>query len=125
MSAFSLKKTDRILKRSGFLRLSREGRRIHGEHFVVNYFTNSSGNMRLGVTVSKRVGCAVIRNRIKRLVRECFRLNKARISGACDMNIIAKTGAASLSSRKISQILGNLFYEISEDCKNEAVVGAH
>ena len=125
MSAFSFKKSERILKRYGFVRLFKEGYRIHREPFVVNYASNGLGNLRLGITVSKKVGCAVIRNRIKRLVREYFRLHKAQIENAYDLNIIAKPGAARLSCQEINQALSHLFSEISKDCRDEAVVGTH
>ncbi|MDY6953492.1 MAG: ribonuclease P protein component, partial [Thermodesulfobacteriota bacterium] len=118
--AFSLKKAERILKRDDFKRLFQCGKKIHRDHFVVYYCRNSLGILRMGVTVSKRVGRAVIRNRIKRLVRESFRLNKALCDHACDMNIIAKTGAAELSFQETDQALGNIFKEISKDCKHEA-----
>lgn len=125
LSAFSFKKTERIRKRSDYLRLFKEGKRIHGDCFVVNYLENSLGNTRLGITVSKKVGCAVIRNRIKRLVREYFRLNKARITGAYDMNIVARPGIADFSTQKINQALEQIYSEISKDCNNEAAFGAH
>lgn len=126
MSAFSFKKAERVLRETDFVRLSKYGRRVRGDFFVVSYFRNSRGNLRLGVTVSKKVGCAVIRNRIKRLVRECFRMNKALVDCAYDMNVIAQTNAASLSSQEVNRALKTMFCEISKDCKNEAVaVGAH
>jgi ribonuclease P protein component len=125
LSAFSFKKSERILKRSEFVSLFKKGHRIHRKHFVLNYLRNGLGNLRLGITVSKKVGGAVIRNRIKRLVREYFRLHKARIESAYDLNFIAKPGAARLSSQQINQTLGHFFSEISKDCKNEAVVGTH
>jgi len=126
LSAFSLKKGVRLLRRADFKRLSKYGRTIHRDHFLVTYCRNSLDNPRLGVTVSKRVGRAVIRNRIKRLVREYFRLNKTLFDDTYDMNVIAKSGAASLSSQEINQTLESIFREMSKDSKHEAVAtGTH
>jgi ribonuclease P protein component len=67
-----------------------------------------------------------MRNRIKRLVREYFRLNRARFDDACDMNVIARTGAANLSSQEINQTLESIFREMSKDSKYEAMAtGTH
>ena len=67
-----------------------------------------------------------MRNRIKRLVREYFRLNRARFDKAYDMNVIARTGAANLSSQEIHQTLESIFREMSKDSKYEAMAtGTH
>jgi ribonuclease P protein component len=66
--AFSLKRRERLRKRSDFERLSKDGDRINSDYFLIVYTRNGLGRLRLGVTVSKRVGRAVIRNRLKRLV---------------------------------------------------------
>ncbi len=62
------------LRRSGeFLRLQRTGVRYQTAHFVCFAATlRNSDHSRLGVTVSRRIGKAVVRNRIKRRLRECF-----------------------------------------------------
>jgi ribonuclease P protein component len=52
---------------------------------------------RLGVTVTKKVGNAVVRNRIKRLVREVFRLQRARLPAGLDLVWVAKQQAATAS----------------------------
>jgi ribonuclease P protein component len=60
------------------------------EHFLVFVMDRyDSAPARLGITVTRKVGNAVRRNRIKRLVREWFR-RRARELGSCDLVIIAK-----------------------------------
>jgi ribonuclease P protein component len=55
-----------------------------------------NGRARLGVTVSRRVGNAVVRNRVKRLVREVFRLNAAWFAPGRDYVVVARPSAAAL-----------------------------
>jgi len=119
LSAFSLKKTERILKRADFKRLSKYGARIQKDHFLIVYSRNRFGNLRLVVTASRKVGSAVVRNRIKRLVRERFRLSKALFNNSYDIHVIARPGAASLSSQEISQVLEDMFCEIARGYKHE------
>lgn len=112
---FTFTRDDRIRKRPDYLRLSREGRRVSNRYFIANYGPGRTERHRLGVTVTRKVGKAVVRNRIKRLARECFRLNRHRISGARDINVIAKPQAAQLSGREFSSHLLALFHRISRD----------
>ena len=126
MGAFSLTKSERLLRRSDFERLSKQGDRMNGEYFIVLYSQNDLGRSRLGVTVSKRVGCAVIRNRVKRLAREYFRRHKTFSGHSYDISIIAKRGASHLSSRQTQRALEAVVRDILRDCKHEAVfAGTH
>ena len=126
MGTFSLTKSERLLRRTDFEKLSEDGHRIDSDYFVILYSRNGLGKLRLGVTVSKRVGCAVIRNRVKRLVRERFRLRKALFSDSYDVNVIAKGGTSDLSSREIGGALEAIVRDILRDCNHEAVsAGAH
>jgi len=110
---FSFTKADRILKRRDYVALSKSGRRVQNEHFIAYFAPNSHTGSRIGITVTKKVGPAVKRNRIKRLVREYFRLNRHSLSGKWDINIIAKRHIADLSSEKAFRSLQNIVERIS------------
>ena len=70
---------DRIRKRSEYQTIYDRGQRIPSGHFVLFVMRNGAGRPRLGITVTKRVGNAVKRNRAKRLVREIFRRHKSEL----------------------------------------------
>ena len=110
---FSFKKEDRILKRSEFLELNRSGRKIQNEGFIALFKPGRHNGPRLGVTVTRKVGKAAQRNRVKRLVREYFRLNRQLLNQNWDINIVAKQKAADLSSEKVFSFLQDLFEKIS------------
>jgi ribonuclease P protein component len=110
---FFLKKADRILKRHEFVALSKSGRRLQNEHFIAIFAAAQFGRSRLGITVTKKVGKAVERNRIKRFVREFFRLNRHLYSGKWDINIIAKRQIAGVSAEKVYRALQDIFHQIS------------
>jgi ribonuclease P protein component len=91
----TLKKWERIAKRKDFLSVSREAeKKIETREFLVLIKKNSKQHSRLGITVSKKVGNAVRRNRIKRQVREQFRKNKSHLPKGYDIVFIARKGIA-------------------------------
>lgn len=97
---FAFGPADRLRRSDEFARIRREGLRFQTAHFVV-YATKSpdTGCTRLGVTVSRRVGKAVARNRIKRRIRECFRLSlKDTLPPGTEMVVIARRGADALDT---------------------------
>ena len=109
---FSFTKADRILKRTEFLHLSRYGKKISNNHFIVLFCPGRFDRSRLGITASRKVGKAVKRNRIKRFAREYFRLHRHEIKGYWDINIIAKKEAAELTSEQAYLSLKDVFDRI-------------
>lgn len=85
---------DRLRKRFEFRRLGNQGKRVHTRSFVLQIAPSDYEQPRLGITVSRQVGKAVRRNRIKRLLREAFRQNRALFPLASDIVVIAKGGCA-------------------------------
>jgi len=55
----------------------------------------------VGITVSRKVGGAVVRNRVKRMIREYVRIHYRRLPTAADISIIARPGTAVLSSSQL------------------------
>ena len=64
---------EKIRRRAEYQRCYRKGRRRHGTYSTVHFVPNSLGHPRLGITVTRKVGPAVVRNRLKRRVREIYR----------------------------------------------------
>jgi ribonuclease P protein component len=63
---------------------------------------------RLGITVSRKVGNAVTRNRLKRVIREWFRVSRGGLSPAGDLVVIARKGAGLLDAQEIRNELDGL-----------------
>jgi ribonuclease P protein component len=66
------------------------------------------GGPRLGLTVSRKVGNAVVRNRVKRRIREWFRRERGCFGGAWDVVVIARREAAALDFEASAQVLSGL-----------------
>jgi ribonuclease P protein component len=64
---------ERLRRRADYLRCYRTGRRRHGSIAIVYFVPNQLGSPRLGITASRKVGKAVVRQRIKRRIREVYR----------------------------------------------------
>ena len=108
MKSFSLPKNERLLNRKDFVNLNRSGKRYRTKHFTVICKENGLDVSRLGITVNKKIGNAVKRNKVKRLVREFFRLNKRDAPKGHDIVIIANRGAEGLVLGKITEELGEI-----------------
>jgi ribonuclease P protein component len=101
----------RLRNRSEFLRLHGPVQKFPAKGILVVWLDNNLSHARLGVTVSKKVGCAVIRNRVKRFIRETFRTNRHQLPSV-DLNVIARSESATMDFHTLQQELLKAFRHI-------------
>ncbi|HSW38113.1 MAG TPA: ribonuclease P protein component [Acidobacteriota bacterium] len=80
----------RIIRSSDYRIIYKTGLKVYSERFILFGRFNHAGYPRLGLTVSRKVGGAVVRNRVKRLFREIFRRSIDQIPCRLDIVVNAK-----------------------------------
>ncbi|HVR42966.1 MAG TPA: ribonuclease P protein component [Thermoanaerobaculia bacterium] len=93
----ALPKKERIAKRREFVLAYEEGARQFGRYSVVFTRANTAGHPRLGVTATKKLGKAHVRNRVRRWTREVYRRNRGPLGlegAAFDFVVNLKASAA-------------------------------
>lgn len=102
-----LRRVQRLRSPRDFQRVRAQGRRVSGAVLLLGYAARSepdnSGLTRIGLSVSRRVGGAVVRNRVKRRLREVIRRQLARIAPGYDLVITARPGAADARMETLEQ----------------------
>ena len=110
--AARLRRTNRLRESRDFRRVGQQGVRSASPHFVVIVGEQRPGaegsEPVLGITVSKKIGTAVERNRVKRRIREWFRHNRAVLPRNAAVVVIARRGAADLGAAEVEQELEEL-----------------
>ena len=86
-------RTARLLKHADFDRVYKQGRRHFSSHMTVFYLRQAEGEARIGFTVGRILGGAVVRNRVKRRMREAVRHWRALLKGPIDVVINPKKSA--------------------------------
>ena len=99
----------RLLRRLDFQRVYKQGQRRSASLCTVFYQPNGLAETRLGITVPKRLGTAVLRNRIKRRIREVFRLHRQELPGGWDIVLNPRPGAATAAYPVLERELLRLF----------------
>ena len=95
-------KRGRLSRSADFERVYRQGRSVANRWLVLYAFPNAdaAAGPRLGLSVSRKVGGAVDRNRVKRLLREAFRAEAGRVPADRDIVVVARPEARELAERE-------------------------
>jgi ribonuclease P protein component len=100
----------RIKKNEDFQTVFRQGKSIANRQFVIYMLQKpEEREFRIGLSVSKKIGNAVTRNRVKRLIRQVFSEEKHRIASGKEFIIIARKPAADMDYHEVKSSLIHLF----------------
>ncbi|NRA32511.1 MAG: ribonuclease P protein component [Polyangiaceae bacterium] len=102
------RKSARVRKRAEYLLVQQDGRRVTTRHFVLLCYArpiSDPARPRLGITASRKVGIAIVRNRAKRLVRESFRSTSGLWSPGLDLVVIVRRA---LTDMKLDDVTAEL-----------------
>lgn len=97
-----LPKRYRLVRSEDFARVQEEGQCLSTRRLVLCYHETQGSGFRVGFSVSKRVGGAVVRNRVKRRLRACIFPLCQTVKPGIDLVIIARQQAATASSVQLS-----------------------
>ena len=89
------------LKNSEFQLIYKNGTSYANKYLVMYVMENPSGDSKLGISVSKKVGNSVVRHRLARLIRETYRLNRHMFNSGLNIVVIARATAKGKSFAEI------------------------
>lgn len=93
---------NRLRKSRDFELVAKEGLKRHNEYLVINYRDRGDNKAtRLGIITTRRLGKATRRNRLRRLVREAFRLSLSDIKRGFDIVVVVREKAKNCDSKTI------------------------
>lgn len=117
----SYPRSERITRRNDYLALYREGKKRTGRDFICYTLRREGQGRKFGFAVSRKVGKAVVRNRIKRYLREIYRTHRNALDAHLHVVVVARPGCATLDYRQCRAALCELLGPRKENARKEGV----
>lgn len=111
-----LNKENRLKKRKEFGYIYKNGACIHGKYLTLLYTHSKLKRVRVGFSVSKKVGKAYMRNLVKRRLRAIVRENISLLQQNTNYIFLAKTGIDELDYSGLEKEIHNLIKKLGEKC---------
>jgi len=106
-------KSSRLRKRAEFVEVQTNGRRVESRAYIGLFIARGGQSSRLGITTTRRLGSAAVRNRARRLVREAFRRGLLHLPAGVDLVVIPKRTAVALDGSSAADDLARLGDRVS------------
>lgn len=104
-----MKHTISLNRNEQFLTVYRKGKRAYHKYFTLYYLPNGREENRLGFKVGKKLAKATKRNRLRRLMRECYRLSEESLKVGYDIILAAREGSLEINSYSDA---ANIFHKL-------------
>ena len=98
-----MKYSESLKKHKDFQHVYKKGSSYANKYLVMYVLETDGDDIRIGISVSKRVGNSVVRHRFTRLVRESFRLNRDKLKSGRDIVVVARAAAKDKSFDRIER----------------------
>ena len=100
--------SESLKRNKDFQIVYKQGKSYANKYLIMYKRMNHLNKNRIGISVSKKVGNSVVRHRITRLIRECYRLQEDRFLSGFDIVIIVRLGAKEIGFKEIESALVHL-----------------
>ena len=100
--------TESLRKNHQFQSVYKGGRSLANKYLIMYIKENGMEQNRIGISVSKKVGNSVVRHRVKRLIKESYRLHENIFNSGLDVVIVARPGVAHVGYEEVESALLHL-----------------
>ena len=105
---YTLPRAERLTRASDYRFVFEHGEKLVGRYFICYLVRREEQGCKLGIAVSRRIGKAVVRNRIKRCIREFYRTHRPAFLTGAYLVVVARPACAGLSCAECAAAIGQL-----------------